>query len=105
MVHKGRADHRVYDHTSVLATLRRLFGLPAFLTRRDARANPLDDANFREAPRALDDTPANLGALLAGRPRAARRESKLSDLQRSLLLLQELEGTPGGTRPTEIQSP
>ncbi len=104
-VHKGRADHRVYDHTSVLATLRRLFGLPAFLTRRDARANPLDDANFREAPRALDDTPANLGALLAGRPRAARRESKLSDLQRSLLLLQELEGTPGGTRPTEIQSP
>jgi phospholipase C len=102
---KGRADHRLYDHTSIPATLKGLFGLPAHLTRRDARANPLDDANFLDAPRALDDTPANLGALLTGRPRGAPRKSKLSDLQRSLLLLQELEGTPGRAARTEPQSP
>ncbi len=106
-VRKGRADHRVYDHTSLLATLKGLFGLPAFLTRRDARANPLDDADFLDSPRALDDTPANLGALLAGRPTPPPRKSKLSDLQHSLLLLQQIQGTPGpagGPRP-DPQSP
>jgi phospholipase C len=106
-VRKGRADHRVYDHTSLLATLKGLFGLPAFLTRRDASANPLDDADFLETPRALDDTPANLGALLAGRPSSPPRKSKLSDLQQSLLLLQQIQGTPGpagGARP-DPQSP
>jgi len=106
-VRKGRADHRVYDHTSLLATLKGLFGLPAFLTRRDARANVLDDADFLDAPRALEDTPSSLGALLAGRPTPAPRKGKLSDLQRSLLLLQQIQGTPGragGARP-DPQSP
>ena len=106
-VRKGRADHRVYDHTSLLATLKGLFGLPAFLTRRDARANPLDDADFLDSPRALDDTPASLGALLAGRRTPPPRKSKLSDLQHSLLLLQQIQETPGpagGPRP-EPQSP
>jgi phospholipase C len=106
-VRKGRADHRVYDHTSLLATLKGLFGLPAFLTRRDARANVLDDADFLDAPRALEDTPSSLGALLAGRPTPAPRKGKLSDLQRTLLLLPQIQGTPGragGARP-DPQSP
>jgi phospholipase C len=33
-------DHRVYDHTSILATIEQMFGMPA-LTQRDASANPL----------------------------------------------------------------
>jgi len=87
-VRKGRADHRVYDHTSLLATLRALFRLPDFLTRRDAAANVLDDANFLELPRAADDMPANLGALVPPTPPASRRIGrKLSDLQQSLLTL------------------
>jgi phospholipase C len=37
-VKKGRVDSTRYQHTSVLATLKNLFGLPAFLTKRDASA-------------------------------------------------------------------
>jgi len=33
-------DHRIYDHTSVLATVEQMFGMPA-LTKRDAGANTL----------------------------------------------------------------
>ena len=37
----GTVDHTVYDHSSVLATLEKLFGLPSSLTQRDANANDL----------------------------------------------------------------
>jgi phospholipase C len=39
-VEKGRVDSTPYDHSSVLATLERLFGLPP-LTDRDRNANDL----------------------------------------------------------------
>jgi phospholipase C len=39
-VAKGKVDHTPYDHSSVLATLERLFGLPS-LTDRDRNANDL----------------------------------------------------------------
>src|SRR5215831_13356656 len=39
-VGKGRADHRIYDHTSLLATVKELFGLPQYLSLRDAHASP-----------------------------------------------------------------
>jgi len=86
-VRKGHADHRVYDHTSLLATLKSLFALPAFLTERDARANTLDGADFLDAPRASDDMPENLSALVAEVPRTVPTASGPSDLQRSLLAL------------------
>jgi phospholipase C len=38
LVPKGKVDHTVYDHTTVLATLERLFGLQP-LTKRDENAN------------------------------------------------------------------
>jgi phospholipase C len=111
-VRKGRVDHRVYDHTSLLATVKGLFGLPAFLTKRDAQANPLDDASFLPAPRALDDTPANLAALVPSHA-PSPRSGKLSDLQQSLVALSAVLGGAGGTgapQPAvggrgEIQSP
>lgn len=52
-------DHRVYDHTSVLATLEALFGL-APLTGRDAQANNLVSLFTLVAPRT--DTPVHLPA-------------------------------------------
>ena len=94
-VRKGRVDHRVYDHTSLLATVKGLFGLPDFLTRRDAQANALDDANFLAAPRALGDTPANLTALVPSHAPAPRAK-KLSDLQQSLMVLSAALGAIGG---------
>jgi hypothetical protein len=89
-----------------------LFGLPAFLTKRDAQANPLDDASFLPAPRAIDDTPANLAALVPAHD-PSPRGGKLSDLQQSLVALSAVLGGAGGAgapRPAvggrgEIQSP
>ena len=83
---KGWVDHQVYDHTSLLATLKTHFGLPEFLTRRDAQANVLSDAGFLPTPRLLDDTPANLTRLVPDHV-ARPRPGKLSDLQQSLLAL------------------
>ena len=45
------------QHTSVLATVKKIFNLPEFLTRRDASATPFDDL-FLSSPRA--DTPVKL---------------------------------------------
>ena len=52
----NRIDHRVYDHSSVPATLEGLFGLNP-LTKRDAQANRLTDLVSLGTPR---DTPATL---------------------------------------------
>jgi phospholipase C len=52
-------ESRRLQHTSVLATVKKLFGLPSFLTKRDASATPFDDLlTRRETPR--DDTPTKL---------------------------------------------
>jgi len=94
---KGRVDHRTYDHTSLLATLRVLFGLPEPLTRRDAQARTFDAASFLETARPAGDVPSNLTALVPDRPpRASRPAGKLSDLQRSLLALGTALGSLGG---------
>jgi hypothetical protein len=93
-------DHQVYDHTSLLATVKTLFGLPQFLTKRDAQANTLADANFLDAPRPAADMPTNLVALVpSGTAGASRPGNKLSDLQRSLLALSTVLGSssPGST--------
>ena len=54
-------DSTVYEHSSVLATVKRLFNLPDFLTERDRHANSFEhlfeDARFRH------DTPERLIAL------------------------------------------
>jgi phospholipase C len=96
-VGKGRVDHRIYDHTSLLATLRTLFDLREPLTRRDARANAFDDLNFLEAIRPAGDAPSNLSALVPDRPaRVPGLTRKLSDLERSLLALGAALRHPGG---------
>jgi phospholipase C len=86
-VRKGWVDHQVYDHTSLLATVKALFGLREFLTRRDAAAHVLSDASFLPAPRPLDDTPASLARLVPDRVSPPSRPRRLSDLQQSLVAL------------------
>jgi phospholipase C len=82
---KGQVDQRVYDHTSLLATAKELFGLPSFLTQRDAAANRFTD-RFLPQARPLNDTPANLTGLL--RMPSARAavvpNVRLSTFQKSL---------------------
>jgi phospholipase C len=55
----GKVDSTQYQHTSVLATLKVLFGLPGFLTKRDASANSFD-ALFAELSSPRTDTPQSL---------------------------------------------
>jgi len=54
LIQKGVVDHTLYDHTSLLATVRELFGLPTALTNRDAQANAfthlLDNAPRTDQP-------------------------------------------------------
>jgi phospholipase C len=96
-VPEGHADHTVYDHTSVPATLKKMLGLPAFLTARDRAANTFD-SNFLTAPRAVGLT--NLSALVS--PRSAAVEAReFSAHQRSLLALAEVVGSP----PAHIDVP
>jgi len=58
-VPKGLVYSKPLQHTSVLATVRKLFGISGALTRRDAAATSFEDL-FLPAPRS--DTPASLSA-------------------------------------------
>jgi phospholipase C len=62
-IKQGLVDNTLYQHTSVLATLKQMFGLAAFLTKRDAGANAFDQL-FTQLDQPRDDTPTTL-------PRAA----------------------------------
>lgn len=53
---RGRVDNTIYDHSSLLATVEKLFGLPS-LTERDRTANTFEH-NFLAHPRV--DAPSDL---------------------------------------------
>ena len=55
---QGTIDHQAYDHTSVLATVKKAFNLPNFLTQRDAKAHTFEQNLSLDAPRS--NTPATL---------------------------------------------
>ncbi|HEY2361437.1 MAG TPA: alkaline phosphatase family protein [Candidatus Angelobacter sp.] len=57
LIPKGIVDGTLYDHTSVLATIEKLWGLPP-LTKRDANAN--DFLHLLNLERARDDAPTAL---------------------------------------------
>jgi phospholipase C len=54
-----QVNSKEFRHTSILATVKRIFGLPAFLTKRDQTANTFEDLfTGRSSPRT--DTPTQL---------------------------------------------
>jgi phospholipase C len=57
----GTIVDTVFDHSSIPAMVKKTFGLPDFLTRRDAAANTFEHVFTRETPRT--DAPANLSVL------------------------------------------
>jgi phospholipase C len=58
-VKAGKVDSTRYQHTSVLATLKKMFNLSAFLTRRDASALTFEHI-FEELDAPRTDTPKKL---------------------------------------------
>jgi phospholipase C len=57
LIPRNLVDHTVYDHTSLLATMENMFGLPS-LTNRDAQANTLN--HLLSLPSARTDAPSAL---------------------------------------------
>jgi len=97
----GTIDHQVYDHTSVLATVKKAFNLPNFLTQRDANAQTFEQNLSLEAPRR--DTPVTLprpgDALTMARHRTLARLPVTTD---TVTVVMEA-GTPSRAPLTEYQ--
>ena len=79
----GTVDHTVYDHTSVIATARKLF-LPDWtntaLTKRDAAANTFDGVLTLATPRS-NPLIAHAATLEPGETRSTSKDRKISCLQ------------------------
>ena len=96
-VGKGSADHTVYHHSSIPATLARLFGLPGPLTARDAAASSFD-RDLLDAPRT--DTPQSIASLpTSGLPLGD--EDMLHSHHESLLAMASRLNVPGLVAPAE----
>jgi len=93
LIPRNLVDHTVYDHTSLLATMENLFGLPS-LTNRDAQAHTLNHLLSLQTPRTDAPTtlpdPADSGFTCADDMR--RRTSQSSSA---------LETAQGNGRPIE----
>jgi phospholipase C len=112
--------HTVFDHTSIPATLAAVFGLPTFLTARDAQANRFDMAASLPNPR-TDIPDLSEHARTVGTPsmtRSARptvgagvfvsQDAELSDFQLDLLKLArslERQHAPLAARSAGIVAP
>jgi phospholipase C len=72
-VEKGRIDSTLYEHASLPATVRTLFGLPEALTARDRAANTFEKNLSRSTPR--NDAPMTLP--VPGEPGEIRHHRRL----------------------------
>jgi phospholipase C len=102
--------HTLFDHSSIPATLAVLFGLPGFLTARDAAANTFH--GLASLPAARTDVPDLSRAARQLPARRARRvapspapETKLSDLQEDLVALARTLEKPTAPRRAAARAP
>ena len=89
---RGTVDHTLYDHASIPATLKALFGTKEFLTERDAKANTFEHncsaETLRDAPRSVEPAKPSVATAFHADVQAALSQSHApSDFQRSLLAL------------------
>jgi hypothetical protein len=92
----GVVDHAVYDHTSLLGTVKKIFNLPRFLTGRDEEAHTFE-GKFLAEPRPREQTPGPLMQLRAVAPAhvvRAASELRLSSHQTSLEALASAVAAP-----------
>ncbi|XP_051122383.1 non-specific phospholipase C3-like isoform X2 [Andrographis paniculata] len=74
-----------FEHSSIPATVKKLFNLKSFLTKRDAWAGTFECVLNRTAPRT--DCPVSLPEPVKTREAAADEEAKLSEFQGELVQL------------------
>ena len=92
---KGTIVHlgdRIFDHSSIPATVKKVFGLSDFLTDRDRHAETFDDVATLSAPRA--DAPTSFAQSVE----LARREKTLTTLSKERTWLEGVV-TPQSDRP------
>ncbi len=80
----ARVETRVFDHTSILATAKKVFGVPAFLTARDAAAETFETL-WLPVPRPDAELPRNLQLLCSPAPSTPPSTGALSSYQMSLV--------------------
>lgn len=92
-----------YDGTSIVATVKRLFDLPSFLTRRDAWAAPFDWL-FEDLAEPRTDAPLHLPDAPLPTPRPGDRpwgtdcDDPTRRMRRSILAFEKLLGVDAPTR-------
>ncbi|XP_050221512.1 non-specific phospholipase C4-like [Mercurialis annua] len=74
-----------YEHSSIPATLKKLFNLKEFLTKRDAWAGTFETVLTRTSPRT--DCPVTLAEPVKLRSREANEEADISEFQQELVQL------------------
>ncbi|KAG6510134.1 non-specific phospholipase C3-like [Zingiber officinale] len=74
-----------FEHSSIPATVKKIFNLPDFLTKRDAWAGTFDSVLTRTTPRT--DCPSTLPEATKLRETEAAEEAKLSDFQKEMVQL------------------
>jgi phospholipase C len=79
LIERGQVDSTVFEHASVPATVKKLFGLPAFLTARDAAAATFESVLSLSTPRT--DAPITLP--VPRRPRGAQDQRALLHVEAS----------------------
>jgi phospholipase C len=106
---RGTVDSTRYQHTSIAATLKQVFGLPAFLTKRDAQANVLTallaqgDQLRHDAPLKVPRPP--LPGEAASEPTPIPGQRPLNVLQKGIYsTLAQLDGHPDSGKPPPIHA-
>ncbi|BFG21244.1 hypothetical protein CerSpe_075180 [Prunus speciosa] len=74
-----------FEHSSIPATVKKIFNLKEFLTKRDAWAGTFEGVLSRTSPRT--DCPVTLGEPVKLRETASKEGAKLSDFQEELVQL------------------
>lgn len=74
-----------FEHSSIPATVKKIFNLPEFLTKRDAWAGTFDVVLNRNSPRT--DCPVTLPEPVKMRESGPREEKNLNDFQQALVLM------------------
>ncbi|KAL3537185.1 hypothetical protein ACH5RR_000551 [Cinchona calisaya] len=86
-----------YEHSSIPATVKKIFNLKEFLTKRDAWAGTFESVISRDSPRT--DCPETLPEPVKLRETEAREDAKLTDFQKELV---QMSAVLGGDHKKDI---
>ncbi|XP_027163196.1 non-specific phospholipase C4-like [Coffea eugenioides] len=79
-----------FEHSSIPATVKKIFNLKEFLTKRDAWAGTFESVISRETPRT--DCPVTLPEPVRLRETEAKEDAKLTDFQKELVQMSAVLG-------------